>query len=78
MKKILSLQMKFYAMDIGESSTSGEITSSFEGISNVFTSYTEIPSNGFNCLFKAQRYIRLRVVTPRVSLHRSKMTPVRN
>ena len=56
MKKFLSLQMKFYAMDIGESSTSGEIISSFEGISNVFTSYTEIPSNGFNCLFKAQRY----------------------
>lgn len=37
-------------------SSSGEITSSFENISNVFTSYTEIPSAGFNCLYKAQRY----------------------
>ncbi len=39
-----------------ESSSSGEITSSVENISNVFTQYTEIPSSGFNCLFKAQRY----------------------
>lgn len=39
-----------------ESSTSGEITSSFENISDVFTSYSEIPSEGFNCLYKAQRY----------------------
>lgn len=37
-------------------STSGKITSSFENISDVFTSYSEIPSNGFNRLFKAQRY----------------------
>ena len=37
-------------------STSGEITSSFESISDVFTSYSELPSKGFNCLFKAQRY----------------------
>lgn len=43
-------------MDISESSTSGEIISSFENIPNVFTSYTEIPSQGFNRLFKAQRY----------------------
>ena len=39
-----------------DTSSSGEITSSFENISNVFTSYTEIPSEGFNCLYKAQRY----------------------
>ena len=39
-----------------DSSSSGEITSSFENISDVFTSYSEIPSEGFNCLYKAQRY----------------------
>lgn len=38
------------------SSSSGEITSSFENISDVFTAYAEIPSDGFNRLFKAQRY----------------------
>ena len=38
------------------SSSSGEITSSFENISDVFTAYAEIPSQGFNRLFKAQRY----------------------
>lgn len=43
-------------MAIDDLSSSGEITSSFEGISNVFTSYTEIPSEGFNSLYKAQRY----------------------
>ncbi|MBO4503961.1 MAG: hypothetical protein J5730_04010 [Bacteroidales bacterium] len=37
-------------------SSSGEITSSFENISDVFTAYSEIPSEGFNRLFKAQRY----------------------
>lgn len=37
-------------------SSSGEITSSFENISDVFTSYSEIPSGGFNRLFRAQRY----------------------
>ena len=37
-------------------SSSGEITSSFERVSDVFTSYEEIPSKGFNRLFKAQRY----------------------
>lgn len=37
-------------------SSSGEITSSFEKISDVFTAYAEIPSQGFNRLFKAQRY----------------------
>ena len=37
-------------------SSSGEIISSFENISNVFTAFTEIPSQGFNRLFKAQRY----------------------
>lgn len=37
-------------------SSSGKITSSFENISDVFTSYSEIPSKGFNRLFKAQRY----------------------
>lgn len=38
------------------SSSSGEITSAFENISDVFVSYSEIPSEGFNRLFKAQRY----------------------
>lgn len=42
--------------DLNESSSSGEITSSFENISDEFTSYSEIPSEGFNCLYKAQRY----------------------
>lgn len=37
-------------------SSSGEITSSFVNISDVFTQYAEIPSNGFNLLYKAQRY----------------------
>lgn len=37
-------------------SSSGEITSSIEKISDVFTSYTEIPSHGFNQLYKAQRF----------------------
>lgn len=43
-------------MSSSDSSSSGEITSSFENISEVFTAYTEIPSEGFNRLFKAQRY----------------------
>ena len=43
-------------MAVNETSSSGEITSSFENISDVFTSYSEIPSEGFNRLFKAQRY----------------------
>ena len=43
-------------MTADEISTSGEITSSFESISDVFTSYSELPSEGFNLLFKAQRY----------------------
>ena len=43
-------------MAADETSTSGEITSSFENISDVFVSYSEIPSEGFNRLFKAQRY----------------------
>ena len=43
-------------MTANDSSSSGEITSSFENISDVFTSYSEIPSEGFNRLFKAQRY----------------------
>jgi len=37
-------------------SSSGEITASFENISDVFTSYTELSSGGFNRLYKAQRY----------------------
>ncbi len=37
-------------------SSSGEITSSIEKISDVFTTYTEFPSHGFNQLYKAQRY----------------------
>ena len=37
-------------------SSSGEVTSSYENISDVFTAYTEIPSGGFNRLFKAKRY----------------------
>lgn len=43
-------------MSSSDSSSSGEITSSFENISDVFTAYSEIPSEGFNRLFKAQRY----------------------
>jgi len=43
-------------MNTSSSSSSGEITSSFENISDVFTSYIEIPSEGFNRLYKAQRY----------------------
>lgn len=43
-------------MDPQNSSSSGEITSAFENISDVFVSYSEIPSEGFNRLFKAQRY----------------------
>lgn len=39
-----------------QASSSGEITSSFENISDVFISYSEIPSLGFNSLYKAQRY----------------------
>ena len=37
-------------------SSSGEVTSSFENISDVFTAYAEIPSGGFNRLYKAKRY----------------------
>lgn len=37
-------------------SSSGEVTSSFENISDVFTAYVEIPSGGFNRLYKAKRY----------------------
>ena len=37
-------------------SSSGEITSSFENISDVFIAYAEIPSGGFNRLYKAKRY----------------------
>lgn len=37
-------------------STSGEITAAFVNVSDVFTQYTEIPSGGFNVLYKAQRY----------------------
>ena len=43
-------------MSSQESSSSGLITSSFENISEEFTAYSEIPSEGFNRLFKAQRY----------------------
>lgn len=43
-------------MSSSDSSSSGEITSSFENISDVFSSYSEIHSNGFNRLYKAQRY----------------------
>lgn len=38
------------------SSTSGEITGDITNISNIFTQYEEIPSSGFNVLYKAQRY----------------------
>ena len=37
-------------------SSSGEVTSSFENISDVFTAYSKIPSSGFNRLYKAKRY----------------------
>lgn len=40
----------------GPASSSGEVTSSFENISDVFTAYSEIPSGGFNRLYKAKRY----------------------
>ena len=43
-------------MSTDDLSSSGEIISSFENISDVFTSYSEIPSRGFNRLYKAQRY----------------------
>ena len=42
--------------DSDPASSSGEVTSSFENISDVFTAYTEIPSGGFNRLYKAKRY----------------------
>lgn len=42
--------------DTSFSSSSGEITSSFQNISDIFTGYSEIPTNGFNSLYKAQRY----------------------
>ena len=41
---------------MNESSSSGAITSSFENISDVFTAHTELASEGYNCLYKAQRY----------------------
>ncbi len=37
-------------------STSGEITAAFVNVSDIFTQYSEIPSGGFNVLYKAQRY----------------------
>ncbi len=43
-------------MAVNDPSSSGEITSSFENISDVFTAYAEIPSDGFNRLYKAKRY----------------------
>ena len=43
-------------MAVSDTSSSGEITSSFENISDVFTAYAEIPSGGFNRLYKAKRY----------------------
>ena len=43
-------------MAVNDTSSSGEITSSFENISDVFTAYAEIPSGGFNRLYKAKRY----------------------
>ena len=42
--------------DSDPASSSGEVTSSFENISDVFTAYAEIPSGGFNRLYKAKRY----------------------
>ena len=42
--------------DSDPASSSGEVTSSFENISDVFTAYAEIPSRGFNRLYKAKRY----------------------
>ena len=43
-------------MAVSDTSSSGEVTSSFENISDVFTAYAEIPSGGFNRLYKAKRY----------------------
>ena len=42
--------------DSDPASSSGEVTSSFENISDVFTTYAEISSSGFNRLYKAKRY----------------------
>ncbi|MDD4142303.1 MAG: serine/threonine-protein kinase [Bacteroidales bacterium] len=42
--------------DNEESSSSGEITSSFHNVSDNFTGYSEIITSGFNLLYKAQRY----------------------
>ena len=55
-RKIVLLRPTIIIMAATEISSSGEITSSFENISDVFTAYTEIPSGGFNRLYKAKRY----------------------
>lgn len=38
------------------SSSSGEISAAFVNVSDVFTQYAEIPTSGFNTLYKAQRF----------------------
>lgn len=56
-EKIVLLHFLKLLMAVNEtSSSSGQITSSFENISDVFTAYAEIPSGGFNRLYKAKRY----------------------
>lgn len=57
-------------MAVNDPSSSGEITSSFENISDVFTSHSEIPSNGFNRLYKAQRYGKWFILKGLKSEHR--------
>lgn len=52
-------------------STSGEITAAFVNVSDVFTQYAEIPSGGFNVLYKAQRYGKWFVLKGLKPEHRS-------
>ncbi len=41
---------------IDSTSTSGFIVDTFSSATNTFTDYTELPSNGYNAIFKAKRY----------------------
>ena len=36
--------------------SSGQVSDTFFNISDTFTQYVELPSSGYNCLYKAQRY----------------------
>lgn len=48
--------LEFMTIDPDSTSTSGIITSSFENISDSFTAFSEIPSRGFNRIYKAKRH----------------------